>query len=300
MALAYGLDLLGTIAKPVTVARLQTLIENYVPPQQRSERAPRGPSFSFSEIGIGLQARQFEPFFQPKIELETGQVKGRKRSRAGPSGARRAGADGVHRRARAAQPHRLPRLEHDREVGRGLPRVPGPGHPDSDFDQPGAGNAGAPDFIQQMSACVDRHRVMPEYVTFEMPESSVLTTDPNFVERLVRLRMVGYGLAIDDSAPGRSNLQLLARMPFSELKIDRSFVNGASKKRAWARCSVHAWGWRAAWTGCRWRWAWRPGRTGISCRASVVPMRRVTISPGRWRQTPSRAGWKIGGSFSKR
>jgi EAL domain-containing protein (putative c-di-GMP-specific phosphodiesterase class I) len=64
-----------------------------------------------------------------------------------------------------------------------------------------------------------------------MPESSVLSTDPAFLERLVRLRMQGFGLAIDDYGTGRSNLQLLARVPFSELKIDRSFVDGASKKR---------------------------------------------------------------------
>ncbi len=62
-----------------------------------------------------------------------------------------------------------------------------------------------------------RHTVLPDYITFEMPESSVLVTDPGFIERLVRLRMMGYGLAIDDYGTGRSNLQLLARVPFTEL-----------------------------------------------------------------------------------
>jgi EAL domain-containing protein (putative c-di-GMP-specific phosphodiesterase class I) len=73
---------------------------------------------------------------------------------------------------------------------------------------------------------------MPDYITFEMTESAVLTTDPHFLEWLLRLRMKGFGLVIDDYGTGRSNLQLLARIPFSELKIDRSFVDGASKKQA--------------------------------------------------------------------
>jgi EAL domain-containing protein (putative c-di-GMP-specific phosphodiesterase class I) len=44
--------------------------------------------------------------------------------------------------------------------------------------------------------------------------------------------MLGFGLAIDDYGTARSNLQLLASIPFTELKIDRSFVDGASRKRA--------------------------------------------------------------------
>ncbi len=75
MAQAYGIDLLGTIAKPIYPQKLEALLENYAPPAPASARK-QGPTFTFSEVGIGLQARQFEPFFQPKIELETGQVKG--------------------------------------------------------------------------------------------------------------------------------------------------------------------------------------------------------------------------------
>jgi EAL domain-containing protein (putative c-di-GMP-specific phosphodiesterase class I) len=232
MAQAYGFELLGTMSKPVTAHKLEALLQNYVPPAPPASR-PKSPSFSFSEVGIGLQARQFEPFFQPKIELETGQVKG------------------LETFARWRHPEHgvlgpasfIDALEQNNRIDfldwsmieqsvEQCRRFHDQGLPISISINLAPETLAHPAFMQQIAACVGRHRVMPDYVTFEMPESSVLTNDPSFLERLVRLRMAGFGLAIDDYGTGRSNLQLLARIPFSELKIDRSFVDGASKKRA--------------------------------------------------------------------
>jgi EAL domain-containing protein (putative c-di-GMP-specific phosphodiesterase class I) len=232
LALAYGVDLLGTVGVPITPAKLELLIENYAPESSFVERK-KGPTFSFSEIGIGLQARQFEPFFQPKIELETGQIKGVEafarwrhpdHGVLGPS----AFIDALE------QHNRIDFLDWTM-IERSVQACRG--FHDQGIPIPISINLASetlahPAFMQQIAACLERHRILPDYVTFEMPESSVLTNDPNFLERLVRLRMLGYGLAIDDYGTGRSNLQLLARVPFSELKIDRSFVDGASKKRA--------------------------------------------------------------------
>ena len=232
MAQAYGVELLGAITKPVSVAKLESLLNNYVPPAAEPS-PPKGPAFSFAQIGIGLQARQFEPFFQPKIELETGQVKGLEAFARwrhpefgvlGPS----AFIEALEQNNRVdfldwsmiEKSVERCRYLHDR------------GLPISISINLSPVTLAHPQFIQQITACVGRHQVMPDYITFEMPESSVLVNDPSFIERLVRLRMMGYGLAIDDYGTGRSNLQLLARVPFSELKIDRSFVDGASKKRA--------------------------------------------------------------------
>ena len=233
MAQAYGFDLLGTMTKPVSAARLAALLGNYAPPALPADCAPQGPSFTFSEVGIGLQARQFEPFFQPKIELETGQVKGLEafarwrhpeHGVLGPS----AFIDALE------QNNRIDFLDWsmiEKSVER-CRQFHDQGIPISISINLAPETLAHPAFMQQIGACVARHRLLPDYITFEMPESSVLTTDPGFVERLVRLRMAGYGLAIDDYGTGRSNLQLLARIPFSELKIDRSFVDGASKKQA--------------------------------------------------------------------
>jgi EAL domain-containing protein (putative c-di-GMP-specific phosphodiesterase class I)/ActR/RegA family two-component response regulator len=232
MAQAYGFELLGTMTKPLSITRLEALIENYVPPAPPSKRE-KGPSFTFTEVGIGMQAGQFEPFFQPKIELETGQVKGLE-----------AFARWRHPEHGVLGPASfMDALEQNKRIDfldwsmieKSVERCRefhDKGIPISISINLAPETLAHPAFMQQIGACVGRHRVMPDYITFEMPESSVLTTDPNFLERLVRLRMAGYGLAIDDYGTGRSNLQLLARIPFSELKIDRSFVDGASKKRA--------------------------------------------------------------------
>jgi EAL domain-containing protein (putative c-di-GMP-specific phosphodiesterase class I)/CheY-like chemotaxis protein len=231
LAQAYGIDLLGSVAKPVTAAKLKPLIDNYVPPAPH-DAVDDTPRFTFAEIGSGLQKRQFEPFFQPKIELATGQVKGLEtfarwrhpeHGLLGPS----AFIDALE------QNNRIDFLDwsmielsvercrwfHDQ------------GTPISISINIAPETLAHPSFLRQITACLGRHTVLPDYITFEMPESSVLNTDPNFIERLVRLRMAGFGLAIDDYGTGRSNLQLLARIPFTELKIDRSFVDGASKRR---------------------------------------------------------------------
>ena len=231
LAQVYGIDLLGSASKPVTAAKLKPLIDNYVPPalHQGVDDSPR---FSFAEIGSGLQKRQFEPFFQPKIELATGQVKGLEafarwrhpeHGLLGPAafiGAleQNSRIDFLDWSMIELSVERC-RWFHDQ------------GTPIPISINLAPETLAHPAFLRQITACLGRHGVLPDTITFEMPESSVLNTDPNFIERLVRLRMMGFGLAIDDYGTGRSNLQLLARIPFTELKIDRSFVDGASKRR---------------------------------------------------------------------
>ncbi|ELX09103.1 putative oxygen sensor protein [Janthinobacterium sp. HH01] len=235
MAAAYGINMLGAIGKPVIGSRLEALIANYLEPEQAHTASSRAqlPPISFAEVGQGLQMREFDPFFQPKIELETGQVKGLEMFARwrhplygvlGPASFMQVLEDNrridfldwsmIEKSVAAC------RTLHDQGI---------PISFSINVDQ---GTLAHPQFMEQIAACLERHRIMPDYITFEMTESAVLTTDPHFLERLLRLRMKGFGLAIDDYGTGRSNLQLLARIPFSELKIDRSFVDGASKKQA--------------------------------------------------------------------
>jgi EAL domain-containing protein (putative c-di-GMP-specific phosphodiesterase class I) len=237
MALAYGLNVLGVLAKPVTPARLRTLFASHdgqaIPVDGTAAQPDEATPFTFAEVGRGLQAREFDPFFQPKIELATGQVKGMEMFARwrhpvygvlGPGAFIRALEDNgridfldwsmIEKTVAAC------RTLHDQGV------------PMSFSVNVAQSTLAHPQFIAQISACLARHRIMAGYITFEITESAVLSTDPHFLERLIRLRMQGFGLAIDDYGTGLSNLQLLARIPFSELKIDRSFVDGAAKRQA--------------------------------------------------------------------
>jgi EAL domain-containing protein (putative c-di-GMP-specific phosphodiesterase class I)/ActR/RegA family two-component response regulator len=228
---AHGVELLGTVSKPVSAGKLKALLDNYQPPA-RAKAAEPVPRFSFAEVGAGLQKRQFEPFFQPKIELSTGQVTGLEtfaRWRHPEHGVLGPGAfmDALEQNKRVDF---LDWTMIELSVER-CRKFHDQGIPISISLNLAPATLAHPNFVRQIASCMKRHGVLPDYLTFEMTETAILDFDVDFIERLVRLRMMGFGLAIDDYGTGRSNLQLLARIPFSELKIDRSFVDGASKKR---------------------------------------------------------------------
>jgi len=67
---------------------------------------------------------------------------------------------------------------------------------------------------------VDSKRVIIEITETGVMEDAMLATDI-----LTRFRLKGFRLSLDDFGTGFSSLIHLYRMPFSELKIDQSFVN---------------------------------------------------------------------------
>jgi EAL domain-containing protein (putative c-di-GMP-specific phosphodiesterase class I) len=48
------------------------------------------------------------------------------------------------------------------------------------------------------------------------------------LEIITRLRLKGFGLSIDDFGTGYSSMEKLKQLPFTELKVDRTFVCGAT------------------------------------------------------------------------
>ncbi|WP_084187322.1 EAL domain-containing response regulator [Andreprevotia chitinilytica] len=86
------------------------------------------------------------------------------------------------------------------------------------------------EFLPEVFELLERHALMAEQVVWEITESSVVANLASALGMLARLRLKGFGLSIDDYGTGFSSMQQLARIPFTELKIDRSFVHGAHEK----------------------------------------------------------------------
>jgi EAL domain-containing protein (putative c-di-GMP-specific phosphodiesterase class I)/CheY-like chemotaxis protein len=83
-----------------------------------------------------------------------------------------------------------------------------------------------PDELKQ--AC-DTWGISPTQITLEITETTAFEASATILQVLVRLRIKGFGVAVDDYGTGYSNLDRLARMPFSKLKIDQSFVRKAGE-----------------------------------------------------------------------
>lgn len=65
-------------------------------------------------------------------------------------------------------------------------------------------------------------------VTLEITESRLMSNLATSLEIITRLRLKGFGLSINDFGTGYSNIENLKNLPFTELKVDRSFIFGAT------------------------------------------------------------------------
>lgn len=82
-----------------------------------------------------------------------------------------------------------------------------------------------PDRIADATA---RAGLAPSRITLEITESKVTDDLDSLLDITTRLRLKGFLLAIDDFGTGFSSLTQLRRLPFTELKLDRTFVSGAA------------------------------------------------------------------------
>jgi EAL domain-containing protein (putative c-di-GMP-specific phosphodiesterase class I) len=207
MTRAYGVKILGVIQKPITPEKLAALIKLHLPAQANPNLTQTDAlSFTIEEIVQGIRNDEFEPFFQPKVELATGRIKGAE-----------ALARWRHPQKGIVAPYAFvgPLEDHNR-IDKLTWLI----------------LSKAVDFADRVTELVKCRNLDCRNIILEVTESAATTDIGHSLENLSRLRMKGFGLSIDDYGTGYSSLQQLARIAFTEIKLDQSFIRSAATQQA--------------------------------------------------------------------
>lgn len=230
-----SIGLLGTLLKPV---QLDALTQLLVKTSDRGDGSARPaaaqslpPQASLEQLAQALTRREFVPWFQPKIAMQNGHLKGLE-----------ALARWKHpQRGLLSPAHFIDTLEgHPIMADFTLDMVQQVLERILDWQTHGlppmtvsinlsADNLADRSFIDRLMARVSKSGVAPSALVWEVTETSVMRQLSQALTNMGRLRLAGYGLAMDDFGIGYSSMQQFARCPFTELKIDRAFVNGAAQ-----------------------------------------------------------------------
>lgn len=230
MTQAYGVRIVGTIEKPLTRDKLFTVLRNYLPQQSVVESSlDKAFPLESEQVLSGINGGQFEPFFQPIVELATGRVVGaealaRWRHPAygllGPETFLPPLTSGGRLDELSWVMLALAALEASRWRANGL-------HLSVSVNV-SATSLADPSYADAVTQIVSSQGLEPAEMVLELTETEAVRNVAAALENLTRLRMNGFGLAIDDYGVGYSSMQELSRMPFTEVKIDRSFVMAAT------------------------------------------------------------------------
>jgi EAL domain-containing protein (putative c-di-GMP-specific phosphodiesterase class I)/CheY-like chemotaxis protein len=80
------------------------------------------------------------------------------------------------------------------------------------------------DMPERIAAVCAHAGCAPDQVTLELTETAAMDDPVRLIDVFTRLRIKGFDLSIDDFGTGYSSLLQLQRLPFTEMKIDKSFV----------------------------------------------------------------------------
>lgn len=228
----FDLKVLGTLCKPVSKPELEKLIKSYEPETNIPPTGPAAMVFA-DELKAAIANKELTVYYQPQVSIDDGRIVGVE-----------ALARWHHRQKGMISPTIFIGIAEKygmiQELTTHIFR--------QSIDQAGKWRAQGFDINVSVnfSAQALTHLDMPEMIhetvlssglrpqnlTVEITESTLAEDISISLDILTRIRLKGFSLSIDDFGTGFSSLEQLQQIPFTELKVDRSFVHNASKNKA--------------------------------------------------------------------
>lgn len=221
-----GLRVLGQVQKPVMPVQMAGLLSLAATPRARKRQSAAVAEVSPQSIRDGIDRDEFSIWFQPKVDAASlrpvgaeALVRWRHPSRGilSPNAfigvAEREGLAGDLSQVLACKAL----MEGARLHNAGFPLTIAINLSGLWLD-----DLMLPDFIL---ATTQAAGLRTSDVILEVTETGVMKDLTTALDVLTRLRLKGFGLSIDDFGIGYSSFEQLDRIPFTELKLDRSFVS---------------------------------------------------------------------------
>ena len=221
-----GLQMGGVLKKPFRLAQLRTLVAETTSVDKQSKPDPLPHSPAAADLIDGMNSGELQVALQPIIEIGSG------KPWAFEALARwYSGKHGLVYPSRflplAAEAGLMPALSEAvvRLAAEQSAFLEASGYASKvcvNFDGADLSEASMPETLLRI---VQEFDVPPSALVIELTESRAARNQLSMMENLARLRLQGFALALDDFGTAYSSLERIRNLPFSVLKIDRTFVS---------------------------------------------------------------------------
>jgi PAS domain S-box-containing protein len=230
---AYGLEFLASLKKPLDQASLIHALTEISPSKNTPALYLKPPQISVDDLKQGLTDQSIELWFQPKISVDNQRVVGVEclsRWRHSELGLLNP-LNFVSLLEKHDLIDRFSRIILDKAALQ-LRKWNSLGHQLKMAINLSMDNFHRVDLPEEFEAIVKNHGIRPSQIILEITETRLMENLTLSLEILTRLRLKGFGLSIDDFGTGFTTMENLKKLPLTELKIDRAFVNGAHTDEA--------------------------------------------------------------------